>query len=294
MIVRVLPAGQVELPKVPDAARVPQVDLVFDRDSCRRTLLRRLRAAFPYHVGRGWHVPGDPEGMLTLYLQSCSGGLFQGDELGTRLTVRASAAAHVTSAASTIVHTMECGAALQRLEIDAAAGSLLEVLPDPLILFPRARLTNLVQVRAHPEATVMLWDAVAAHDPNGGNRSFDWLLSDLRICDFDGRLLARDRYRLEGEMLAGVQIGAMHGYACQGSFLVLQRSLPQQQLTDALRSALPTDASVYAGATRLPNDCGVWVRVLARDAVGLRETLKCAWYAARRSLTGQEPAQRRK
>jgi len=36
------------------------------------------------------------------------------------------------------------------------------------------------------------------------------------------------------------------------------------------------------------------VRVLARDAVGLREALQRAWYAARQTLTGREPAARRK
>jgi urease accessory protein len=232
--------------------------------------------------------------MLTLYVQSCSGGVFQRDALRSRLTARAGARVHVTTSASTIVHTMERGDAVQSVEIEAEAGALVEYLPDPLILFPGARLTNFVRVRVHPGAAVMLWDAVVGHDPAGKGRCFDWLLSDLAVTGAEGALLARDRYRLEGEVFQRSQPGVLHGYACQGSFVVLQRALPQAQLADALRAALPADASVYAGATRLPNECGAWVRVLARDAVGLREALKCAWYAARKALTGQEPAQRRK
>lgn len=289
-----LGAEQAQPPNLLDARRVPQVDLVFEVDPGGRTLLRRRRAAYPFHVGRSWHVPGDPEGMLTLYLQSCSGGVFQQDALGARLRAKAGAHVHVSTAASTVVHTMEHGDAVQTVEIDAEAGSLVEYLPDPLILFPRARLKNLLRVRAHPESSIMLWDAVIAHDPAGKGRVFDWLLSDLAVRDSDGRLLARDRYRLEGEAFQRAQPGAMHGYACQGSFLVLQQAVPQGQVADALRSALPTDPAIYAGATRLAADCGAWVRVLARDAVGLGEALKCAWYAARTILTGQEPAQRRK
>jgi urease accessory protein len=287
-------AGQAEAPSALDARGAHQVDLTFEVDPGGRTVLRRQRAAYPFHVGRSWHVPGDPEGMLTLYVQSCSGGVFQRDALGSRLTARAGALAHITTSASTIVHTMDRGDAVQAVEIDAEAGSLVEYLPDPLILFPGARLKNLVRVRAHPESSVMLWDAVVGHDPGGKGRCFDWLLSDLRVRDGEGRLLARDRYRLDGEVFQRSQAGVMHGYSCQGSFLVLQRALPQQRMAEALRAALPSHPGIYAGATRLPADCGAWVRVLARDAVGLREALKCAWYAARTTLTGQEPAQRRK
>jgi urease accessory protein len=273
---------------------VPHVDLVFEVEPAGRTLLRRQRAAYPFHVGRAWHVPGDPEGMLTLYVQSCSGGVFQQDALRSRLTAKEGARAHVTTSAATVVHTMDRGDAVHTVEIDAAAGSLVEYLPDPLILFPRARLRNLVRVRAHPESSVMLWDAVVGHDPGGKGRCFDWLLSDLCVRDREGRVLARDRYRIEGEVFQRSQAGVMHGYSCQGSFLVLQRALPQQRMAEALRAALPSDPSIYAGATRLPADCGAWVRVLARDAIGLREALRCAWYAARKTLIGQEPAQRRK
>jgi urease accessory protein len=189
---------------------------------------------------------------------------------------------------------MNRGDAVQMLEIDAQPGALVEYLPDPLILFPGARLRNVVRVRADPDAQVMLWDAVIAHDPAGQARPFDWLLSDLTIADPRSVVLARDRYRLEGEVFRAAQPGVMHGYACQGSFVVVQRAVPQQQMVDALRASLPANGGIYAGATRLPADCGAWVRVLARDAVALREALQRAWYAARQTLTGCEPAARRK
>jgi urease accessory protein len=286
--------AQANAPTPPDAQYGPQVDLSFEVDGGGRTWLRRQRAAYPFHVGRAWHVPGDPEGMLTLYVQSCSGGVFQQDVLGLRLTGKAGARVHVTTAASTVVHTMDRGDAVQTLEIDAQPGALVEYLPDPLILFPGARLRNIVRVRADPAAQVMLWDAALAHDPAGKARPFDWLLSDLTIADPHGAVLARDRYRLLGEVFRASQPGVMHGYACQGAFVVVQRVVPQQQMVDALRAALPASDSIYAGATRLPAECGAWVRVLARDAVGLREALQRAWYAARQTLTGREPAARRK
>lgn len=84
--------------------------------------------------------------MPTLYLQSCAGGMFEGDDLCLRIEAGAGTSAHVTSDASTIVHSMEQEAAAQCLEIRAREGAFLEYLPDPSILFPRARLDSRVQI----------------------------------------------------------------------------------------------------------------------------------------------------
>jgi urease accessory protein UreH len=45
---------------------------------------------------------------------------------------------------------MHAGEATQDICIDALAGSFLEYLPDPLILFRGARLHSRLRVRLHP------------------------------------------------------------------------------------------------------------------------------------------------
>jgi urease accessory protein len=128
-------------------------------------------------------MPGDPAGMPTVYLQSCSGGIFQRDDLRIRIVAGAGTSAHVTSAASTVVHGMESAGARQIVELDAGAGALLEYLPDPVILFPRARLHNGVQVRLDPQASVILGDALILHDPKGGGGAFEFLESETVVRD---------------------------------------------------------------------------------------------------------------
>src|SRR5215470_13883408 len=95
-------------------ALAPHVDLGFSADRAGRTALRRQRVTYPFHVGRTWQVPGDPAGMATLYVQSCSGGLFQHDDLAWHIVASEGARAHVTTAAATIAHRMEDGHARQK------------------------------------------------------------------------------------------------------------------------------------------------------------------------------------
>ncbi len=158
---RDLPAQGLE----PAGPLVFQADIEFARDPGGVTGVCRQRVGYPFHVGRALRMPGDPAGMPTVYLQSCSGGIFQRDDLRMRIIAGAGASAHVTSAASTVVHGMESAGARQIVELDAAAGALLEYLPDPMILFPRARLHNGVQVRLDAQASVILGDALILHDP---------------------------------------------------------------------------------------------------------------------------------
>lgn len=275
-------------------AVAPQLDLAFLADASGRTTLRCQHVTYPFHVGRSWPVPGDPAGMATLYVQSCSGGVFQNDDLAWRIVARAGAKAHVTTAAATIVHRMDSGHARQAVTLEAENASLLEYLPDSLILFRGARLFNELTLRVHPQAVVMAWDAIVPHDPSGNGGTFDWIASDLRVQTPDGTTLARDRYRLEGGVLSRRTPGVTGLFEYQGAFVVVQQQVPPRALVDALRSAVPSGAGLYAGVSSLPGDCGAWVRVLASDTALLRDALERAWYSARKLITGAEPRPRRK
>jgi urease accessory protein len=277
-----------------------QVDLHFASDSRGRTSLKTQRAAYPFHVGRCLTIAGDPPGMPTVYVQSCSGGIFEHDNLRWHIHAAEGARAHVTTSASTIVHGMEQGEATQDVLVDAAAGAFLEYLPDPLILFPRARLRNRLRIRVDEGAVVLAWDGMLAHDPqgrdapNGEARWFERMHSELSVESQDGRLLARDRYVLSGGLLAEGRPGVNGPHRCHGTLVVLQRALPPAQMLEALRAGLRDAESVYAGSSSLPNGCGALVRVLAVDAAALRSTLHAAWGAARIALLGAAPPARRK
>jgi urease accessory protein len=274
-------------------AQAAQADLEFARDADGATYLHRQQVGYPFHVGKTLKLPGDPQGMPTVYLQSCSGGIFEGDDLRMRIVAGENAAAHVGTAAATVVHSMEDGSAQQKIEIEAQSGSFLEYLPDALILFPRAKLSNNVVLRAHPAATVILGDAMLLHDPAGAGECFGWLHSDTAITTAEGRLLVRDRFHVEGSQLARGLVGVTGNWRAQASLYVVSTAVPAADLVAAMRAALPV-SGLYAGATILPNQCGAWTRMLATDAAVLKTAIFAAWSAARRILTGAAPMPRRK
>ena len=111
----------------------------------------------------------------------------------------------------------------------------------------------------------------------------------MRIRDEGGRLLALERYVLAGDRLAegASQIAR---WPAQGSVVVAHRGPAREAILAALRSALAPTESFYGGASALPNEAGVGVRLLARDGARLRRGLgggvvrgqaRALWRAAR-------------
>lgn len=271
----------------------PQVDIAFAGGEGVRTFPKRQRVAYPFHLGRALYLPGDPPAFCTVYLQSCSGGIFQHDRLGLSLKVGSHAQAHVTTAASTVVHSMTEGHAEQSVRIDAGPGAVAEYLPDPLILFPSTRLASRVTVRAHPDATVILSDSFLAHDPQSAAGAFDWFRSETRVESENGELLALDRFAVDGETVVRGHLGIQAPMAMQATVMAVHRRDPERALA-ALRSAVPEGTDVFAGASLLPGGAGAWLRALSNDAVALRRTMHDAWGAMREALTGHRPGPRRK
>ncbi len=271
----------------------PQAALRFARAPDGRSYIARQRVGYPFHITRPFYLDEAPAGALTLYLQSVSGGIYQGEELSMTCAAGPGSAAHVTTQAATIVHRMPAAPARQTVTLEAAEGALLEYLPDPLIMFPGARLTSVLEIEAAPEATVIASESFAHHDPGGEDRRFESFAAELRIRDDGGRLLALERYEVAGESLAPGRSQAAR-WPAQGSFVVAHRGEGCEAVLAGLRAALAPTEALYAGVSMLPNDAGIGARLLARDGARLRAGLEAAWHAVRLALVGAPPLRRRK
>lgn len=271
----------------------PQAALRFARapDGC--SYIARQRVGYPFHITRPFYLDEAPAGALTLYLQSVSGGIYQGEDLRMTCAAGPGSAAHVTTQAATIVHRMPAAPARQSVALEAAGGALLEYLPDPLIMFPGARLTSVLEIEADDDATIVASESFAHHDPGGEDRRFERFAAEMRIRDTGGRLLALERYEVAGSRLAPGESQAAR-WPAQGSFVVAHRGEGCEAILAGLRIALAPTEALYAGVSMLPNEAGIGARLLARDGAHLRAGLEAAWRAVRLALHGVPPARRRK
>jgi len=271
-----------------------RLDLAFAADAEGRSFLRRQYASYPFHVCRLQFQDRTLPGLATLYLQSCSGGLYEDDRLDVSIAMGKGAEAHVSTQAATVVHSTPSGHAEQSVRLRLEAGSYLEYLPDPQILFPGSRCRSTISVVLSGDGVALVSDSFLDHDPAGRDGTFSAYCSEIVVETADGEVLAIDRLKVDGGAFQGKRPGISGAFAAQGTLVVAGRSLPIAGISGDLRTIGLEYAEAAIGASQLPKSAGLLVRVLATDGAALKRAMHLAWSAARLALKGSSPAERRK
>jgi urease accessory protein len=284
------------------------------------TRLVRDYARVPFHVsGTLGHDP-HPQGE-TVYLQSPSGGIAQGDRHEVSITVEGDAVAHVSTGSSTKVLSMERNYGGVEVSLRVGGGGHLAYVPEPLILHANARYCQHVSVELASDASAILGDVVVPGRLARGERfEFDRYASRLRAFR-DGRLAVADDAHLCPVEFDPSAPGVLGEYDVYGTLYVLTpdpdadaEAPDPAALSDVLHEAASRGKAdidvdcvgngagngagrtddVAAGATVLPNEAGVLVRALGHRADDVVDALRGAWSAARIELVGADIPPRRK
>ncbi|GAB1364636.1 urease accessory protein UreD [Rhodobacter sp.] len=272
-----------------------RLDLGFAPDPAGRTFLSRQFSSYPFHIGRAFHLDSGPAGgMATLYIQSCSGGLYTQDDLSVSVDVSDGAQAHLTTQASTIVHRATRGPARQSVRIRAGEGALMEYLPDATILFPGASFESSLRLEVAPTASAILFDSFLAHRFDGDPEVFDRFANTVEICCPDGRPLAIDRFCVTGRSFCDGTLGRMGGFACHGSVMAVAPSVDRAGWMARMRQAVLDIEGAATGISELPGGIGISARILAREAIAMRKAMHRLWEISRSMMTGAAPAKRSK
>ena len=279
---------------VADARPIPgggRLELNFLRCG-ERTGIGRQFASYPFHLTRSFHLDAAIPHLTTLYLQSSSGGLYGGERLTAEISVGPGAAAHVTSQAATIVHDARGQGTVQDMALKLAAGSFLAYTPDPLVLFPGARLTASSQLRLAPGAVALITDTIADHQLARDDRPFERYRSAVLVTDESGRLLVSDRMSIDGRDFAQAIGSGDRRWTTAGSALLLGAE-PDLPTARSIAAAIETASSV-GGVTGLPNDAGYAVRILAARSGALRQAIAGLFGVVANHRFGAWPVARRK
>ena len=270
-----------------------RLDLEFAADADARTYLRRQYAGYPFHICRVQFQDRDIPDLATLYIQSCSGGVYEDDRLDFNLAVREHAQVHVSTQSATIVHTMPAGSAEQGVRIECEAGSYLEYLPDPQILFPGSSFRSGIRVRLCGNAVAVISDSFLRHDPTGKDGMFSAYSTEILIENSAGSALAIDRLKIDGGFQPS-RPGILGSFAAQGTLMIAcLHPLPSATFEELLKVRL-AEGEAAIGVTELPKNAGMLVRVLAVDGAALKRAMQMVWSAARLALKGSRPMERRK
>jgi urease accessory protein len=256
-----------------------------------RTVIRRQRVGYPFHVTRGFYLDAGRPDLLTLYLQSASGGLYAGDRLQFDIVVADGAALCVTTQASTVVHEGRGIGAVQKQSISVGAGALCAMVFDPCVLFPGADLKLETSAQVAEDGVLLFIDGLCWHDPQQRGGSFGRYENAMHIMRPGGALLLSDVGRLRGDQVRQLRgpLGRYQAAATLTMIASLTRLPDRREFEQAL-----SETGCLAGASPAPNNAGLVARILAPTGGDLVRGLEIAFQIAGAAAAGTALARRRK
>jgi urease accessory protein len=252
------------------------------------TRVKRHYQRVPLHVYRPVYLDECRPDMAFLFVQQFGEGFVQGDRYRIDIDCAPGTATHITTQAATSVFGARENFATQLVNLRVGAGAVLEYLPDPVVPFRGSRLFQRTRLAVDSKATVILaetlWPGrVARREVHVYD--FYWAETDVRRPD--GTLLFGDVLRLcPGGGESPGSIGLLGPYDVLAAVYVISKLADPRELVELLRASLSRCSDICAGATELPNGCGVAVKLLGPTSKAVQTAVRTAWDAARLALLG--------
>ena len=272
--------------------KVGILQLGFARNRNRTELVRHYQKSPLQIMHPLYFNPARPD-MAYTYLMSSGGGVLQRDRLRTDLDFGPGTSAHVTTQTQTRIYKMEHDYACAVMNITVEEDAHVEYLPEPVVPFAASRFYQQTSVVLHESATLLLGETLyAGRLARGERHAYEVFASDLEVRRPDGRLVALDRVRLRpgaGEGAAsGVNgLGVLADHDVLAMLYVFTRRASAARLADTLhRAVAESGGDLIFGVSTLPNDAGVWMRLVGNDTVAVAEANTAAAAAVHELLTG--------
>ncbi len=257
------------------------------KNSGRSTYLSHQLTPHPFHITVPFNYEGDPPDLVTLYMQSSSGGLYDKDCQELDVTLFRGSKLHLTSQASTIVHHArdEVGAKCI-FNFNLSDDTTFEYLPDPVILMAGCKFSAISTINLKPNCQAIMSEAFITHDPSNSGQIFDNCYSETQIF-LDSELVVNEKFNVSG----ADYFSRIDGYSCFASIYLYGYSFAViRKIKDAL-AELP---EAYSGCSYFKENKLAIFKVLAQRSSSLLRITESTWALAREDMTGQVPKRRRK
>jgi len=264
-----------------DTGRRGRAELHFARRG-RRTILQRHYATLPARVIRPFYA--EDEGCAYVYLLTPTGGMLSGDSLDIHITLEPGAQVCLTTASATKVHPAADAPAEQSLCIELAAGSSLEYLPEPTILFREARWRQHTVVRRVPDSRLLLMEGWSAgRVARGEVFQFSCLETRLEV-ETAASLSLFDQMCIEAAEYPYQHLGLWGGRPHLMTMYLLQEQPPPHPWLSMLW-AEANERSAIIGVSQLETP-GLVIRALIDDAESMTRLSHKLWRKVRQHLWG--------
>jgi urease accessory protein len=257
------------------AGKVGALVLKLEHDRGRqKTVAKEQYSKVPLYTQRVLYLEESLPSMAYMYIMSPSGGILQGDRYRMDITLTNDAFFHLTTQGATRLYRMDKNYATQLVNITVGEGCYFEYIPDQIIPYRNSRFYQKVTLNTHDNST-MVYSEILVPGRVGSGESFEYDICYLKTSakNQNGDLRFIDIALLEPKKRNIKNFGVLEGFDVVGTVYILTEKKYIRGLNDQINSMIEFIPKIYGGATILPNNSGVMVRLLGPFAGDIRNVI---------------------
>jgi urease accessory protein len=237
----------------------------------QKTVVKEQYSKVPLFTQRALYLEESLPSMAYMYIISPSGGILQGDRYRIDITLKNNAYAHITTQGATRIYRMEKNFATQIVNIVVDDSCYFEFIPDQIIPYRDSRFYQKVNLNVHDNATMVYAEMIVPGRVASGE-SFEYDICYMKALAKNQNNILRfiDVAVLEPKKRALKIPGIMDDFSVIGNMYILTRTEHVAQLITYINLVFQKFSSISGGATILPRDSGVIIRILGAIAQDIR------------------------
>jgi urease accessory protein len=236
-----------------------------------KTVVKEQYSKVPLYTQRALYLEESLPSMAYMYIISPSGGILQGDRYRMDITLKNKAYAHLTTQGATRIYRMEKNYATQMVNVDVDDGCYFEFVPDQIIPYRDSRFYQKVDLKIHENAT-MVYSEIIVPGRVASRESFEYDICYMKSLgrNQNNKLRFIDIAILEPKKNNLKLLGILGNFDVVGNMYILTKTKYVSDLNSEINSRLQQFAHISGGATILPGDSGLLIRMLGYTASDIR------------------------
>jgi urease accessory protein len=257
------------------AGKIGALTLRFEQDLERgKTVVKEQYSKVPLYTQRALYLEESLPSMAYMYIISPSGGILQGDRYRMDITLNNNAIAHITTQGATRIYRMEKNYATQIVNVVVDDSCYFEFIPDQIIPYRDSRFYQKVDLKVHDNATMVYSEMIVPGRVASGE-SFEYDICYMKALARNQNHMLRfiDVAVLEPKKRSLKTLGILDNFDIVGNMYILTKTKYVAELSRDINSVLQKFSRISGGATILPHDSGVIIRILGEVANDLKTAM---------------------
>jgi urease accessory protein len=257
------------------AGKIGALTLRFEQDLERgKTVVKEQYSKVPLYTQRALYLEESLPSMAYMYIISPSGGILQGDRYRMDITLNNNAIAHITTQGATRIYRMEKNYATQIVNVVVDDSCYFEFIPDQIIPYRDSRFYQKVDLKVHDNATMVYSEMIVPGRVASGE-SFEYDICYMKALARNQNHMLRfiDVAVLEPKKRILKTLGILDNFDVVGNMYILTKTKYVAELSRDINSVLQKFSRISGGATILPHDSGVIIRILGEVANDLKTAM---------------------